>query len=284
MWIAFWINFLFLLVEIAGSLYTNSLALLSDAGHMLTDVGALGIAIWVSHLGDKPRDNRRSYGYMRAEIIGAFVNGAMLVVICGYILLEAWNRVGASYEILGVPMLIIAVLGLLANVGSAWVLAGAGKENLNIQGAYLHLVMDALGSVGAIISGIAILFWQLYVFDIIASIFIVLLILAGTYNLIRRSIHMLMDGVPDNLDYDEVEAAIMSIEHVLEIHDLHIWSISQGHPALSAHLKVSKDCSGTDHWSECLKATQTMLNKKFNIEHSTLQIEPLDFVEQRHCG
>jgi len=251
---------------------------------MLTDVGALGLAIFVSKLSERKSDHYRTYGYMRTEIIGAFINGATLVAICGFILWEAWGRIDSQSEILGGPMLIIAVSGLVANLASARVLSSHRKDSLNVEGAYLHLIFDALGSVGAILSGLVILVWGWYPVDLFASLFIVLLILVGTRNLLRQSINMLLDSVPDNVNYNKVKKALTEQEHVKSVHDLHIWSIHQGKPALSVHIKLSDDCTSSHHWSACLEKTRIMLKEQYNIEHSTIQIEPEGFKEDHSCG
>ena len=283
LWYAFWINISFLFVEIWGGIYTNSLALLSDAGHMLTDVSALGLTIFVSKLAERPRDNRKSFGYMRIEVIGAFINGALLVVICGYIMCETIQRMYNPIEIKGFELTIIAFLGLAANGISAYFLRKDIHNNLNVKGAFLHLIMDALGSMGAIISGIVIWKWQWYPVDMLASLFIVILILIGSRNLLKRSINFLMDAVPDHIDYKIVESAIVNLPHVKNVHDLHIWSISEGNTALSAHLIVTENCSSTQHWPECLHETQEMLKNKYNIHHSTIQIEPFNYKPHETC-
>ena len=282
LWWAFWINFVFLFIEVIAGILTNSLALLSDAGHMLTDVGALALAIVVSKLAQLPRDGKRTYGYMRAEIIGAFINGATLVAICGVILFEALQRFREPQEILGFPMLIVAIFGLLANLISAWILMGDRKNNLNIECAYLHMIFDAIGSVGAIISGFAIWIWNFQFMDIIASIAIVFLILAGTKTLLKQSINILMNAAPEHIDFHKVKNALKKMDHITEIHDLHIWTISEGNTALSVHIKVSDHCHDTHHWSECLKNAQQLLDEKFAIKHCTIQIEPENFEESNH--
>ncbi|MBC8214405.1 MAG: cation transporter [Candidatus Marinimicrobia bacterium] len=282
LWWAFWINFCFLIIEVLGGIYTNSLALLSDAGHMLTDVGALGLAIIVSKLAQRPRDEKRTFGYMRAEIIGAFINGATLVAICGFILFESFERFRHPQEILGIPMLIVAVLGLLANLISAWILMGDRKKNLNIEGAFLHMIFDAIGSVGAIISGLAIWLWDFQFMDIIASVMIVVLILIGTKTLLKQSINILMNAAPEHIDFHKVKNVLLNMEHITEIHDLHIWTITEGQPALSVHIKVSDHCHNTHHWSECLKSAQQILDEQFGIKHCTIQIEPENFEELNH--
>ncbi len=283
LWLAFWINAAFLIVEAAGGIWTHSLALLSDAGHMLTDVAALGLAILVTRLGRRQRDERRSFGYKRAEIIGAFLNGASLVGISGFILLEAWKRLDSQVQISAGPMLVIAVLGLLANAVSAAVLMGKQHDNLNIRGAFLHLIFDALGSLGAIVSALVIWLWNWTLIDLLASVFIVILILAGTIPLMRQSIHLLLDGVPDNIRFSSVEKELLKLENVTGIHDLHIWSISPDQPALSVHLTLKKECAELSAWNECLRNAQQMLQARFRIEHATIQLEPSDFLNHHHC-
>ncbi|NQU68557.1 MAG: cation transporter [Candidatus Marinimicrobia bacterium] len=284
LWWAFWINLVFFIVELGGGIFTHSLALLSDAGHMVMDVLALGLAIFVSKLSERIADNQWTYGYVRAEVMGAFINGGTLVFICGFILFEAVKRLGASQPIDGGPMLIIATLGLAANGVSAWILADTQKHDLNTKGAYLHLMTDTFGSVAAILSAVVIWIWHFYLIDVIASILIALLILVGTKSLLTQSIKLLMDTVPDHLDYELIKQTILDQPHVENVHDLHIWSISQHKPGLSAHLQVSPECIQTHHWADCLNGTKTLLREKFKIEHCTLQIEPVNFVESTHCG
>lgn len=284
LWWAFWINLIFLIVELGGGIWTHSLALLSDAGHMAMDVLALGLAIFVSKLAERPADSQWTYGYVRAEVIGAFINGGTLVFICGFILFEAVKRIGASPSISGKPMLIVAVLGLAANGISTWILAACQKENLNTRGAYLHLLTDTLGSVFVIISAVIIWIWNFTLIDVIASMVIAVLILASTKSLLKESVRLLMDTVPENLDYATIKKAILDQPHVEDVHDLHIWSISQHRPGLSAHIKVSAECIDAQYWTDCLNQTQVLLRNRFRIDHTTLQIEPGNFTEKTHCG
>ena len=220
LWWAFWINFLFLLIEVAGGIYTGSLALLSDAGHMLTDVGALGLAIIVSRLADRSPDENRTYGYLKTEILGAFINGASLIAICGFILWESIQRIYVPQPILAIPMLIVAALGLAANLISVRILLNAKSEDINIKAAYLHLIFDALGSVAVVISGLFIWLWGFYWIDTIVSLLIVILILMGTWKMILNSVRMLIDSVPEYLSYGEIKDALINLDHVLDIHDL----------------------------------------------------------------
>ncbi len=274
LWWALGINFVWLIVEIAGGLLTHSLALLADAGHMLTDVAALALSIAVIYMARTPRTGRRTFGLLRAEVLGAFINGATLVVIVGFVFIEAWRRFQTPQQIDAPWMLAIAAIGLLANAGSAWVLMRHAKDSVNIQGAFLHLVGDALGSVGAIIAGVVIWTTGWYPADPIASVVIGVLILWGSLGLLRRTTHILINGTPSGISYDDVLAELSANEHIQEVHDLHIWSITDSEPALSAHLRLAPECSDTAHWQECLQDAQTRLRERFGIRHSTLQVEP----------
>jgi len=277
LWIAFAINAVFLLIEVAGGLLTNSLALLADAGHMLTDVAALALAIFVSRLAERPATPQKTYGLLRAEVLGALANGAALVIIVGVIFWEAWRRMGSVQEIHAPGMLIIAVLGLLANAASAWVLFGSRDVNVNMKGAFLHMMADALGSVGAIAAGVVIVLTGWTPVDQIASLVIGILILWGSWSLLSETVNILLEATPKDVDYNEVHAALMDIDHIQDVHDLHIWTISSGIPSLSVHIRLSPECSDTDHWQECLAHTQKMIRDRFGIVHSTLQFEPEDF-------
>jgi len=277
LWTAFFINLTFLIIEVIGGLVSNSLALLADAGHMLADVCALALALFVAHLALKPPTPRRTYGLLRAEVFGAFLNGTVLVFIVGVIFWEAIRRIGQSVQIEGPVMLVVAVLGLAANAASAWVLFHDRHKNVNIRGAYLHMMVDTLGSVGAIIAGAVIVLTGWTPIDQIISFFIGSVILVSVVDLISETVHILLEGTPRNIDYNEVRKALESVGHIKDIHDLHIWTISSGIPALSAHVQLYSECSDTRHWQSCLKDVQTMLRDRFGIVHSTLQFEPEDY-------
>ena len=277
LWIAFFINFIFLIIEVIGGLLSNSLALLADAGHMLTDVGALALAIFVAHLAEQLPTPKRTYGLLRAEVLGAFFNGAVLVIIVGMVFWEAWRRIGSVTEIDGPLMLTVAVIGLIANAASAWILFYDRNKNVNIKGAYLHMMADTLGSLGAITAGIVILITGWTLIDPIVSFVIGVFILFGSVELLTETVNILLEGTPEDIDYDEVKEALDAIEHIKSIHDLHIWTISSGIPALSVHIQLYPECSDTNHWQLCLKDTQDMLRERFGIVHSTLQFEPEDY-------
>lgn len=283
LWITFFINAAFLVIELAGGIIANSLALIADAGHMLTDVAAILLAIVVAKLALTAPTPRMTYGLLRAEVLGALMNGATLVVIVGFIFWNAWRRFGAEVEIDSGLMLVVAVLGLIANGVSAYILHGGERENINVKGAYLHMLADMLGSVGAIVAGVVIYFTGWTPIDPIASVFIGCLILIGSWGLLRETIAILLESTPAHLDYHEIESAILSLEHVNSVHDLHIWTIASGIPSLSAHIRLDATCCDTLHWSVCLKDIQTMLREKYGIEHTTLQVEPESFEGEQAC-
>jgi cobalt-zinc-cadmium efflux system protein len=267
------INLVFLIVEVAGGIVTHSLALLADAGHMLTDVAALALALVVARLAMRPATPERTFGLLRAEVLGAFINGATLVLIVGLILREAWLRLGQPEVIDGPLMLVVAVLGLFANLGSAYVLAGGRKSNVNVQGAFMHMVADALGSVGAIVAGAVIWGTGWYPIDPIASAVIGVLILWSTWGLLKGTLNILLEATPENIKYEEVKAALEAMEHIEEVHDLHIWTITSGVPVLSAHISLSACCCDQNHWEQCMARAKEILKDRFGITHTTLQVE-----------
>jgi cobalt-zinc-cadmium efflux system protein len=260
---------------------SNSLALLADAGHMITDVAALILSLAVARLADREPTPTRTYGLLRAEVLGAFVNGAVLVIIVGIIFWQAWSRLGATEEINSPLMIFIAFLGLAANLGSAWVLFSFRGHSLNMKSAFLHMAADALGSVGAITSGVVIFLTGWTPIDPIASVFIGGLILWSSWGLLVQTINILLESTPENISYEEVKKSLENVEHVTDVHDLHIWTITSGVPSLSAHLKLTPECSDSAHWQVCLKNASKMLRNEFGIEHTTLQFEPENYKDGR---
>jgi cobalt-zinc-cadmium efflux system protein len=283
LWWALIINLVFLIVEVFGGIFTHSLALLADAGHMLTDVGALGLALLMAHIAKRPATPERTFGLLRAEVLGAFVNGATLVLIVGFIFWEAWKRLGQSQTIDGPFMLLIAFLGLLANIISAMILAKGREENVNVQGAFLHMIADALGSVGAIVAGLVIWTTGWLSIDAIASIVIGILILWSSWGFLKKTMNILLEATPEHIDFMEVKNALEEMEHINQVHDLHIWTITSGMPVLSAHITLSSCCSETNHWQKCLAKAQKILKERFGIEHTTLQVEAGDASCRQEC-
>ena len=266
---AFWINAAFLVIEVVGGMISGSLALLADAGHMLSDVAALGMALWVSHVVERPPTKRRTYGYGRAEVLSGLINGLTLFVVVALVLHEAIQRIGSTHTVDVGVMLPVAIAGLIANVASAAVLMGHRHEDMNVRAAFLHLAVDAGGSVAAIVAGIAIYFkgWELA--DVIASVLIGLMILGGAIRLVRESVHILLEGTPPGIDLEKVRQDIDGLPEVESCHDLHIWLVGSGEPILTAHLVPA---AGFTH-EQTLHAAHTMITSSYEIKHTTFQVE-----------
>ena len=256
-------------VEFIAGLLTGSLALLADAGHMLGDVGALGLALGAAWLASRPATPDRSFGLQRAEILAALVNGLVLVAIAIWIFIEAIGRLDDPPEILGGWMLLVALVGLAVNVVAASILMRAAGESLNVQAALRHVFADLASSVGVAIAAIVILLTGWEQADPIAGMAIALLILASTWSILRDSVVILLEATPSGIDAREVGRRMAAAEGVVEVHDLHIWTITSGFPALSAHVLVAR---GDDCHARRLELEQ-MLAGEFGLEHTTLQVE-----------
>jgi cobalt-zinc-cadmium efflux system protein len=268
----------YMIAEVVGGLLTNSLALLSDAGHMLADVAALALALLALWFASRPITLRKTYGYYRMEILAALANGVALVVISLLIAYEAFHRIKSPESVAGFDMLLIASGGLAVNLVSAWLLHSASGENLNMRGAFLHILGDALGSVGAIVAGLVIWQWGWTIADPIISVLMCLLILYSSWQLIRESVNILLEGTPSHINTRAVVEAMHDVAGVIDVHDLHIWTISSGKDALSAHVTLEPTAS---HRAS-LEALQEQLRKSFNIGHVTIQIELPDEAEAAH--
>jgi len=260
-----------MLVEFFGGLITNSLALLSDSGHMLSDTSALFLSLMAIWFSSRPASTNKTYGYYRFEILAALLNGVSLFIIAGFIIWEAYGRLMEPPTVASGTMMLIASVGLLANLISAWSLTRKGdvKNNVNIRSAYLHVLGDALGSIGAIIAGLLMISFEWYIADPIISVLVALLILKSAWGIIRFSVNVLMEGTPDNIDIEDVKAALLEIEGVLDVHDLHIWTITSGLDSLSCHVLIEDDKSS----QQILQQAINKIIDDFKIEHSTIQIE-----------
>ncbi|TVZ85265.1 cobalt-zinc-cadmium efflux system protein [Aeribacillus composti] len=260
-----------LLLEFFGGLMTNSLALLSDSGHMLSDASSLALSLIAIWFAAKPASPNKTYGFYRFEILAALFNGVTLFVIAGFIIWEAVQRFFNPPTVASGSMMLIASIGLFANLLSAWVLMRKGdvKHNVNVRSAYLHVIGDALGSVGAIAAGLIMWLFGWYIADPIISILVALLILKGAWGVMKHSIHILMEGTPVTIDQNEVKKSLKSIEGVKDVHDLHIWTITSGLDSLSCHILIE------DHQDsqKVLQAAIHMIEEKFKILHTTIQIE-----------
>ncbi len=260
----------FMVAEVVGGVISGSLALLADAGHMLTDTAALGLAYGAFRLSRKPPDDRRTYGYARFQVLAAFVNGVVLFGIFGWIVYEAYNRIQSGSEVLPIPMLIVATLGLLVNAIAFKVLHAGSKENLNIKGALLHVILDMLGSVGAIIAGLVIYFTRWMLIDPILSIGLALLILPSAWALVKKTTHILMEGTPDSFDREALKKDLVKkIPGLLDVHHIHVWLLTAEQPLLTMHATV-EDIKTSE---KTLLAIKKRLHDKHHIGHSTVQIE-----------
>ncbi|WP_050614202.1 cation diffusion facilitator family transporter [Bacillus testis] len=261
---------IFMVVEIIGGYLTNSLALLSDAGHMLSDSAALGLSLFAVILGEKNATYQNTFGYRRFEIIAAALNGLTLVLISAYIFYESYRRFQNPPEIQSSGMLVISIIGLLVNIGAAFLLMrGNREENLNVRSAYMHVLGDTLGSVGAIIASLLIFFFDWTYADPIASLIVAVLIIISGVRITKDSFHILMEGTPENINLEEVKGQLEKLPHVYEVHDLHIWSITSETPMLSCHIMISS----TGVQDDVLFEAQHLLEHEFHIRHSTLQVE-----------
>ncbi|GIN38879.1 MULTISPECIES: cation diffusion facilitator family transporter [Heyndrickxia] len=260
-----------MLLEFFGGLVTNSLALLSDAGHMLSDTSSLILSLFAIWFAQRPASRNKTYGFYRFEILAALLNGLTLFIIAGIIVWEAYGRFFEPPTVASGSMMVIAAIGLIANLISAWSLIRKSdiKNNVNLRSAYLHILGDALGSVGAIIAGALMLLFDWYIADPIISVIVALLILKSAWGVMKQSIHILMEGTPITIDQSEVESYLKQINGVINVHDLHIWTITSGLDSLSCHLLVEEHADT----QEILQRAIDLIKDKFQIEHTTIQIE-----------
>ena len=276
LWWAFGLTATFLVVEIIGGLITNSLALLSDAAHMMTDVLALAISLVAVRLSRRPPDAKRTYGYARMEAVGALINGGLLFVVAGYIFWEAIGRFRQPPEVSYGGMLLVATLGLVVNLISMRLLKAGSGTNLNLKGAYLEVWSDMLGSVGVILGALVIKFTGWTLVDPIVAVLIALWVLPRTWTLLREAGHVVMQGVPAGTNLEEIRAAITAFPGVEAVHDLHVWALGSKEAVLTAHI-VLRATTAEDGEAVRVSLNQ-MLETKFNVHHSTLQMEA------RPCG
>lgn len=274
------LNGAFLVVELAVGWVTGSLALLSDAAHMVGDVGAVGLALGAAHLARRRATAQGSFGFRRAEVLGAFVNGLLLVVACGWIFWSALARLrGEPPHVEAAPVLWVGLGGLAINLGSAWFLHRADHGNLNVRGALLHMLADALGSVGAVVTAV-LLSRGIYAADAVVSLLIGALVLTSSWSLLRDSTRILLQFAPRGLRVEEVRQALLEVEGVLDVHDLHIWTLDGQNAILSTHL-VGED---TQVPEPLRGRAESMLAQRFHIDHSTIQSETVEQCTHPGCA
>ncbi len=268
-----WLTAGYMLAEILGGIASGSLALLADAGHMALDVAAVALGLFASWFSQRPPSPTKTYGYYRAEILAALLNGITLVLVSFWIFYEAWERIGQPIEVKGGLMSVVATGGLFVNIAALYLMHSRKEDGLNMQGVWLHLVTDALGSVSAIVGGLLVWKFNMQMADPILSVLIGVLILYGAWKLLVESVDVLMVSVPRGVDVTKIKTQVEGLTRVDEIHDLHVWSLSTGVIALSAHVRVKKDA---DH-GEVLDEVSCLLRDHHHIEHVTLQLEPSGF-------
>lgn len=273
------------LVGALGALLTGSLALLADLGHLLTDAGALVAALIAAVLAARPATARRTYGMGRAEVLVAALNALTLVAVVVWVAVEAVARLFEPVPVPGVPLLVVGVLGLIGNVVSLAVLAGGDRGNMNLRGAMLHVLGDALGSVGVLVAALVLVTTGWPYADTIASLFIVAIVLPRAVALLREAAHVLLEGAPRGVDAGEVRDVLLAVPGVTEVHDLHLWAINDRTPAMSAHLVVEEGSSAHCGDASVLDRATHDLRERFGLDHSTLQVEHAAHVgHENHCG
>jgi cobalt-zinc-cadmium efflux system protein len=263
------ISAVYFIAELVAGFATNSLALLSDAGHMLSDIGAMALSLFAFRMAKRPATHQSTYGFHRVEILAALFNGLTLWLIVGVIFAAAYNRFAQPPVVESFGMMIVAVFGLLVNIAAAAILHGGHRHNLNLRGAFLHVVSDAVGSVGAIAAGVIMLTTGWYLADPLISIFISGLILFSSWSLVKDALSVLMQSVPKGIRLEEVRLTIEAVDGVSKVHDLHIWAVTSDIFTLSAHAVVA---NGED-FHQVLNNIEDMLKERFNIEHTTIQLE-----------
>jgi cobalt-zinc-cadmium efflux system protein len=278
LWITLALTSSYMLAEVAGGLWANSLALLADAGHMLSDAGAVALALFAIWIARRPATPRRTFGYYRVEILAALAHGAVLAAIAIFVVVAAIERLREPAAVHGLGVMAIAAGGLAMNLVGLAVLRGGRKHSLNIRGVWLHVLSDALGSVGVLASGALVLAFGWHWADPVASMVIAGLVLVSAWTLLKEVVAVLMEGAPGHIDVDAVRDAIAGQPGVVGVHDLHIWTITSGMESLSGHVVVD----GSESSQGLLRELQELLRRRFGIDHLTIQLESPDAHED--CG
>ena len=275
LWIALGLLTTFLIVEVVVAFVSGSLALLSDAGHMLSDIGALGASLWAIRLAARPAAGSWTWGWKRAEILSAAGNGISLLVVAALVTVEAVQRLIHPSTVTGAAVLVVAIVGVLVNILAAATLAKANRSSLNVKGAYQHILTDLYGFIGTIVAAIIILSTKWERADAVASLLVVALMLKAAWGLLRDSGRVLFEAAPAGLDLTEIRQHLMARDHVIDVHDLHVWTVTSDLPALSAHVVLDDTCFQDGHAPQLLDLLQECLVGHFDVEHSTFQFEPL---------
>jgi cobalt-zinc-cadmium efflux system protein len=277
---AFFIILSFMVIEVGGGLFSGSLALLADAGHMVSDAAALGMSWTAIMIGKRPPDANQSYGYRRLEVLVAFVNGCALFVVSGWIIFEAVQRFKAPVHVLGGPMLYVALAGLLANIIAFFVLNGGNRANLNVRSAWLHVLGDLVGFIVTIIAAGIILKTGWSPIDPVLSVLVALMILRGAYGVVKESAHILLERTPSHLSADVLRRDILAtVPGVTDVHHVHIWSLTAEQAVVTLHAH----CGAESDTAQIMMAMNRRLREKFGVTHATIQIDPTGSCDARHC-
>ncbi|MFK3836614.1 cation diffusion facilitator family transporter [Microbacterium sp. NPDC087868] len=271
-----------MVVQVVGALLTGSLALLADAAHMFTDASALVIALIAAAVAARPADDRRTFGYQRAEVFGALINAIILILLAGWVGFEAVGRLidPGEVEVAGPLMLVVAVVGLLANAVSMWLLSRAQRTSINVRGAYLEVMGDLIGSAAVIVAAIVIVATGWMPADAIASMFIAILIIPRAISLLREVFSVLSESAPKGMAVADIRSHLLGYDGVVGVHDVHVWQLTRGAPVFSAHVLVDPAILADGRSTRLLSEMQGCLAEHFDVEHSTFQIEP---AEQSDC-
>jgi cobalt-zinc-cadmium efflux system protein len=264
----------FMAGEVITAVLSGSLALLADAGHMLTDAGAIAAALWAARLADRPAAGAWTFGWKRAEILSAAGNGITLLVVSGIVTVEAVTRLIHPPRVEGLPVVVTAAAGIAVNIAVAWALAEKSRSSLNVAGVFRHVLTDLYGFIGTVIAGIVILATGWTRADAVASLAVVALMLKAAWELLRDSGRILLEAAPADMDLDDVRAHLLGTDHVQAVHDLHAWTVTSGLPALSAHIVVDEACFTGGYAPRLLDQLQACIAGHFDVEHSTFQFEP----------
>ncbi|OHZ01827.1 zinc transporter ZitB [Salinicola sp. MIT1003] len=270
----------FMLAEVVGGWISGSLALLADAGHMFSDSFSLGLALFAFYMGDKAPDKLRTFGYQRFQVLAAFVNGLTLLAIAVWIFIAAIRRFTQPVEVLAGPMMVVAILGLLINLVVFKILHGGDQENLNLRGAVLHVIGDLLGSVAAIVASVVILLTGWTPIDPLLSMLAAGLILRAAWKILRRSSHTLLEGTPEGIDIGQIRQALLGVDGVKSLHDIHVWGLTPQDPLLSVHLVIETP----ELHDDVIERAYDMLQSRFGIQHATLQVETRDCLTGGECN
>ena len=262
----------YMVAEVVGGILSGSLALLADAGHMLTDAASIGLALLAMHFAERPPSARRTFGYHRIEILAALFNALTLWLIAAWVVVEAWHRFRDVPDVDGGLMLSVGAVGLVVNVLAAWVLRRSAGDSVNVEGAFRHVMADLLGSVGVVVSGVLVWAFGWTLADPILSVVIGVLILLSTWRLLVKVVHVLLEGAPDHIDVPRLCRELEGVEGVVEVHDMHVWTIAEGYDALAAHVVVDPDYPGS-RLDPVLRRLRAVASRDFGIHHVTIQVE-----------